>query len=231
MKSKGHSQQAQRGESSEIPAVQGQPKESSVEQKYIHKSSETEPTQSLEVRKIAGRLKYYSEKWKLITRRKFILNCIKGYAIQFTFQLFQTSFSTAPLLQGSQSLEDVSVAINSLQVLGAIRLCILEDSKFISSYFLVKKSDGTFRFILNLKKLNEFITTKHFKLEDSRTVEKLISKNDFLAKLDLENAYFMIPVDEASSKYLRFIFQDQCFEFLCLHFGLNVAPYIFPKKF
>lgn len=86
-----------------------------------------------------------------------------------------------------------------------------------------------FRFVLNLKKLNEFITTKHFKLEDSRTVEKLISNNDFLATLDLENAYFMIPVDEASSKYLRFIFQGQCFEFLCLPFGLNVAPYIFTK--
>lgn len=56
-----------------------------------------------------------------------------------------------------------------------------------------------------------------------------MSKNDFLAKLDLENAYFLIPVSESSSKYLRFIFQGQCFEYLCLPFGLNVAPYVFTK--
>jgi len=132
-------------------------------------------------------------------------------------------------LQGFQSLEDVKGAIKNLLKLGAVRLCDLEDARFISSYFLLPKSDGTFRYILNLKKLNEFIQTKHFKLEDGRTAARIISKNNFLANLDLENAYFLIPVDESSSKYLRFIFQGQCFEFLCLSFGLNVAPQVFTK--
>ncbi|XP_077257548.1 uncharacterized protein LOC143894793 [Temnothorax americanus] len=141
----------------------------------------------------------------------------------------QTLVPKAPLLQGSQSLDDVREAINKLLVLGAIRPCTPEDPQFVSSYFLVPKLDGTFRFVLNLRKLNEFIRTKHFKLEDGRTAKKLIAKNDFLAKLDLENAYFLIPVDEDSSKYLRFIFQGQCFEFLCIPFGLNVAPHVFTK--
>ncbi|XP_071578071.1 uncharacterized protein [Temnothorax nylanderi] len=35
--------------------------------------------------------------------------------------------------------------------------------------------------------------------------------------------------NEGSSRYLRFIFQGQCFEFLCLPFGLNVAPHVFTK--
>lgn len=133
----------------------------------------------------------------------------------------------APLLQGSQSLEDVRKAIDNLLTIKAVRPCALEDSRFVSSYFLLPKSDGIFRFILNL--LNEFIQTVHFKLEDGRTAMKLISRGDFLAKLDLKNANFLISVDEASSKYLTFIFQDQCFEFLCLPFGLNVAPHVFIK--
>lgn len=66
-------------------------------------------------------------------------------------------------------------------------------------------------------------------MEDGRTAEKIIFKNYYLAKLDLENAYFLIPVDKDSSKYLRFIFQGQYFEFVCLPFGLNVAPLIFTK--
>lgn len=196
-----------------------------MEQENVHKVDEIRSSQALEVR-AAGRLKYFVEEWRSITSNKFVINSIKGYKIRFTSPPFQAQVPTAPLLQGSQSLYDVRKAINKLLDLGAIRPCIAEKPQFVSSYFLVPKADG---FVLNLKKLNEFIQTKHFKLEDSRTVTKLISKNDFLAKLDLENAYFLIPIDKNSSKYLRFIFQGQYFDFLCLPFGLNVAPYIFTK--
>jgi len=181
------------------------------------------------VRKVAGRLKAFRRNWEGITKSRFVLNCVEGYTIRFESQPVQSSVPESPILQGSQSLEDVKGAIKNLLKLGAVRLCDLEDARFISSYFLLPKSDGTFRFILNLKKLNEFIQAKHFKLEDGRTAAKIISKNNFLANLDLENAYFLIPMDESSSKYLRFIFQGQCFEFLCLPFGLNVAPQVFTK--
>lgn len=178
---------------------------------------------------MAGRLKYFRKNWERITRNRMVLKSIEGYSISFESQPVQGVVPTTPLLQDSQSIYDVKKEIDNLRGLGAIRPCRVEDSRFISSYFLHPKSDGTYRFILNLKKLNTFIRTEHFKLEDGRTAAKLLSKGDFLAKLDLENAYFLIPVDETSSKYLRFIFQNQCFEFLCLPFGLNVAPYVFTK--
>lgn len=133
------------------------------------------------------------------------------------------------MLRGSQTLRDVGKAIDNLLLLGAIRPCIQSDRQFISSYFLIKKSDGSFRFVLNLKKLNEYMLTKHFKLKDGRTAEKLLSRGDYLANLDLQNAYYLIPISESSSRYLRFIFEGQCFEFTCLPFGLTVAPHVFTK--
>lgn len=139
---------------------------------------------------MTGRLKLFNSRWKQITKSKFILNCLRGYRIRFTSQPFQILVPTAPLLQGVQSLDDVKKAIDNLLTLGAIRPCAAEYPQFLSSYFLITKSDGSFRFVLNLKKLNEFIETKHFKLENGRTAERLISRTDFLAKLDLENAYF-----------------------------------------
>ena len=57
--------------------------------------------------------------------------------------------------------------------------------QFISSYFLVPKPDGSFRFILNLKNLNTFIDTDHFKIEDLRLATRLISKNDLMTSIDL----------------------------------------------
>lgn len=58
--------------------------------------------------------------------------------------------------------------------------------------------------------------TKHFELEDNCTASQLISKNNFLTKLDLENVYFLVSENKSSCKYLRFVFQDQCFEFVLL---------------
>jgi len=43
-------------------------------------------------------------------------------------QLNQTSVLETPLLQGSQTLEDVKKAIDNLLLLGAIRPCTLESS-------------------------------------------------------------------------------------------------------
>ncbi|XP_071578072.1 uncharacterized protein [Temnothorax nylanderi] len=95
-----------------------------------------------------------------------------------------------------------------LQELGAIESCTPCKSQFISTYFLVDKPNGDKRFILNLKKLNKFIKPPHFKLEDIRTAVKLISPGCFMAKLDLKDAYFLVPVHHQDRKFLRFLFRD-----------------------
>lgn len=94
---------------------------------------------------------------------------------------------------------------------------------------LVPKPDGTFRLILNLKKLNEFISTEHFKVEDWKVAKRLITDRDFMATLDLKDAYYVVPIKKSHRKYLRFVYEGKMFEFTCLPFGLNVAPYVFTK--
>ena len=112
---------------------------------------------------------------------------------------------------------------------GAISPCKNLSDQFLSNIFLRPKPDGTNRLILNLKSLNKFILTNHFKLEDGRTVVRLMNKGCYMAKLDLKDAYYLISVDKTSRKYLRFRFQSKLYEFLCLPFGLNVAPLVFTK--
>lgn len=85
------------------------------------------------------------------------------------------------------------------------------------------------RFILNLKELNKFMSTQHFKLEDLRTALKLMTKDCFMASLDLKDAYFLISIHPESRKYLRFILNGKLYEFNVLPFGICTAPYIFTK--
>lgn len=89
-------------------------------------------------------------------------------------------------------------------MLGAIRTCSPRRGQFVSKIFLVPKPDGSDRFILNLKSLNHFVNSEHFKMEDRRTVINLLTKNCFMATLDLQDAYFLIPVKDNHRKFLCF---------------------------
>ena len=119
--------------------------------------------------------------------------------------------------------------INSLICKGAIRRCKSTPGQIISSIFLVPKSDGSSRLILNLKKLNEFIETEHFKLENIKVATQLISEDCFMAKLDLSDAFHLVNMHNSHRKFLRFVFENQLYEYTCLPFGLCTAPYVFTK--
>lgn len=71
--------------------------------------------------------------------------------------------------------------------------------------------------------------TSHFKLEDHKTVIRLIEKDCFMATLDLKDAYFLIPIWKHHRKYLRFSFNGYIYQYNVMPFGLNIAPFVFTK--
>lgn len=119
--------------------------------------------------------------------------------------------------------------LGKLLKMGAINKVSPCKNQFISNIFLRDKPDGSKRLILNLKQLNEFVFTSHFKLENYKTVSKLINRDCYLASLDLKDAYFLVSVRKNHRKYLRFKFQGTIYEFTCLPFGLSCAPRTFTK--
>lgn len=136
----------------------------------------------------------------------------------------------APKVQiPSAQVPNYREAVEKLIEKGAIERCRSSRDQFVSSYFLVPKPDGSFRFILNLKKLNQFIKAPHFKLEDIRTAARLIFPGVHMCTIDLRDAYYLISIQKESRRFLRFEFEGQLFQFTCLPFGLSMAPFIFTK--
>lgn len=119
--------------------------------------------------------------------------------------------------------------LDRLLSIGAIVPCEPTEDQFLSSYFLAKKPDGSNRFILNLKKLNLFVKTEHFKLEDLRAVARLLEPNMFIGSIDLKDAYFLISIHRKHRKFLRFRVNWQIYEFTCLPFGFSSSPLVFTK--
>jgi len=49
---------------------------------------------------------------------------------------------------------------------------------------------------------------EHFKMVDFHMVKDLVKSWDWLTKLDVKDAYFLVPVDPSHQKYLQFLLQS-----------------------
>lgn len=94
---------------------------------------------------------------------------------------------------------------------------------------MVPKKSGGMRPKINLKLLNNFVETIHFKMETLQIVQNLLQKGDYLVSLDPKDAYFSIPIHHQHRNYQIFIWKNQRYEFQDLPFRLKSAPRIFTK--
>ena len=66
-------------------------------------------------------------------------------------------------------------------------------------------------------------------MEGIHTVKDLLRQGDWLAKVDLKDAFFSVPIGHQHRKFLRFIFKRKTYQFNCLPFSLSSAPWVFTK--
>lgn len=116
-----------------------------------------------------------------LTSDERILEWISGYKIPFAYKVVQR---TPP---SEQSLSDAEKSIMSIEIdfllgKGAIEKCKPHPKQFLSWLFIISRSDGSDRLILNLRSLNSFIQTVYFKLEDGRTVRQILIPDSFMAR-------------------------------------------------
>jgi len=153
---------------------------------------------------------------------------VRGYVIDFS--VTPPPRSSCPLYHMDREQEKaLDQEIAEMVAKKAIEEVNPQEIHFISPMFVVPKKGGRWRPVLNLKSLNQYVRKTHFKMEDIRNLKDILQENDFMAKLDLREAYFSIPMAEESRKFLQFKWKRKCFQFTCLPFGLSSAPYIFTK--
>ena len=167
-----------------------------------HPNSEVSATHNVCI-KVAGRLKYFLSEWKLITTDPKILDMVQHCHLEF-IELPSQHYNLPPIRFNTREPKLIDDEIKTLLNKGVIEEAQPSQHQVISSIFLRKKKNGSYRMILNLKRLNEAIEYKHFKMESLSFAVQLMRKNSYMASIDLTDAYYTVPVAPEHRKYLRF---------------------------
>ena len=123
----------------------------------------------------------------------------------------------------------MSLCLRDLQLRQIIRTVAPSQSQLLSHVFLRQKPDGSSRLILNLKSLNSHMIVEKFKMETFSMASDILRDGDFMAKVDLKDAFYSVEVAKEHRKYLRFQVNKTLWEFQRMPNGLCSAPRLFTK--
>ena len=116
-------------------------------------------------------------------------------------------------------------ALHQLMDKNAVKLVQNQKSLgFFNRLFLVPKPNSHWRHILDLSKLNLFLKAEKFKMETPETIRTSLQQGEWITSIDSKDAYFHMPIQEQSRKYLRFHIQGWTYQFKALPFGSSTAP-------
>jgi hypothetical protein len=104
------------------------------------------------------------------------------------------------------------------------------DDQFVSPFFLVTNSDGSYCGILNVKTLNvKYLQPQKFNMETLLKVLPLIREGDWFSSWDIHKGYYNDAVHPAFQRFYCFDLDGQGYMFKCLVMGISIAPFIFTK--
>ena len=119
--------------------------------------------------------------------------------------------------------------ITQMLEMGVIETARPSARSFPSGVFLRRKKDNTNRVILNLKKLNTYVVSRHFKMEHLETALALVDEGCYMASIDLRHAYYSCPVKSRDRDFLQFKFEGVRYRYRVMPNGLCSAPRYFTR--
>ena len=134
--------------------------------------------------------------------------------------------SYAPTSIKGGALEEVTLALIAK---GAVELAPLPSPGFYSRLFVVWKTSGSWRPVIALSLLNHFVDVSHFQMETIQSVLLPVRQGDWMASIDLREAYLQVPVHPESRRFLRFVAHGRAYQFKALCFSLSTAPQVFTR--
>lgn len=181
---------------------------------------------------VGGRLRHHLAAWRRIGASPWVLNTIKyGLTLDFIEAPHQLNWPPeAPPQAHKETLESELLANIAKGAVEPVPPPRPGQAVFYSSQFTVPKKDpGKYRQVSNLRPLNQFLSPVPFKMETLATLKSVIRRHDYMTSIDIQDAFFHIPLAAHQQDLYRFRWAGQHYRFVAMPFGLALAPRTFTK--
>ena len=156
----------------------------------------------------AGRVQEHLQGWKRITKNPVLLRWV-GEGVELPFQWRPKTFRIER--KSSQYQKELKELIEEYLERGVISPSN-DPNQCTSPFFAVKQKEKV-RPILDLRHLNTFLRTEHFKMEGIPTARNMLREGDWLTKVDLKDAYQSIALTEGSKRFIGFTWEGKTYQF------------------
>ena len=99
---------------------------------------------------------------------------------------------------------------------------------FVAPAFIIKQRNKL-RLVINFRQINKSCIDMSCRYEGLRDLRHLLQRNDWMLSLDLQDAYWHIPVAQDHRKYLTFCIDGRTLQCAALPFGWKGSPLTFTK--
>ena len=114
--------------------------------------------------RLAGRVAYFLPNWEVLIQDQWVLQTVAGYQLELTETPIQARVPHQ-IKCSPESKSQVTLEVLELLSKGAVVETQASPRSYLSQIFLVEKKDRGQRPVINLKGLNQFVKTEHFKME------------------------------------------------------------------
>ena len=122
--------------------------------------------------------------------------------------------------------EEVAIQIRKMERQGVIQK---SSSPWSAPLLLVKKGDGNYRFAIDYRALNAKTATEVAYLPTVRECLDSLAGSRLYTTLDLNSAYWQVPIVPEDRKKTAFCTETDHWEFLVMPYGLKNAPSCFTR--
>ena len=124
------------------------------------------------------------------------------------------SFSTPQQIFSGKEFAVIRGEVTRLLGAGVIVPTVVTHTSYVSNIFTARQQDRSPRLILNLDGLSRLqLPYIHFKMDSMKDVIAMITPGVWLASIDLQDAYYSIPVHTAHQDFLPFYWNRTDFKF------------------
>ena len=189
---------------------------------------------------VGGKLQFFWRHWKVIRASKRVVRwCRKGYRLPFA-PLGEEGASLLlrrecppdlvprypPQTPKAVALVDMMSTLLEKRVIEPVPA---GQASFYNIVFLRPKPNGSWRLILDVSRLNDFLVAKKFTMDTSQVIRNTVPAGSWVTSIDFSDAFHHLPIHPHYRRFLAFRVGGRDFQYCACPFGLSPIPQVFTE--